>query len=209
MTLQEDKVLLDRIKRADEQAFHALFDRYWKPMTLSAYRRILNEEDAKDMVQEILISIWQRRDHIETDAEGSLSVYLFSALKYRVINYLVTCGRKDMYQAVLQRITELQSNNVADNILSKELQQVIDATVAGMSPRMQQAFRLSRYKGLSIREIANELSLSEQTVKNLITQSLQQLRRAVHLYYNGHPGMQEELTVMAGLVLLLGRSITA
>jgi RNA polymerase sigma-70 factor (ECF subfamily) len=71
------------------------------------------------------------------------------------------------------------SDGSDEQLLLKEVTQTVDAELSKMPVNMRQCFRLSRYEDKSIREIAAELKLSEQTVKNNISEALRRLRISV------------------------------
>jgi RNA polymerase sigma-70 factor (ECF subfamily) len=80
---------------------------------------------------------------------------------------------------------------------AKELESVINDEIASMSDTMRKAFVLSRHENKSIREIATELSLSEQTIKNNISQALDRLRKKTQSFY------AEPANILGVLIILL------
>lgn len=183
----DESVLFRRLQQGDEAAFEVLFDKYWKRLYLSAYRRLHNHEEAEDIVQEVLASIWQRRATLEPDANGSLQSYLFTALRYRIISFYAAVKTERFQGEVLEKLLYLRDDDQFNLIISKELQQLINTELANMPENMKKAYQLTRHENYSIREVANILQLSEQTVKNLITASCRKLRAAIEQYYAHEP----------------------
>ncbi len=82
---QSDIALLQLIKEGDHPAFDTLFDRYWKRLYQTAYARVNDQAIAQDIVQELFITIWQRR--LTMTVQLSLENYLLSAVRLSVISH--------------------------------------------------------------------------------------------------------------------------
>ena len=83
--LSESNFLLSAIQRGDQKAFDALFRRYYP--ALCAYgHRFVDLEDAEEIVQEIMLWIWEK--HSELIIESSLSQYLFKMTYHRALNLI-------------------------------------------------------------------------------------------------------------------------
>ena len=170
-----DAELLQSIKKDDAAAFKMLYDRYWEELYIKASKRV-NKDEAKDIVQEVMTTLWRRRNDIFTYEDGAIGRYLHTAVKYRVISYYA-------YTAAEIRKSDLfdvLSGQAFDQELeAKELSELIDRAVSDLPTRMQQIFRLSRQEDFSIADIAGQLNLSEQTVKNQLTEALKRIRATV------------------------------
>jgi len=170
-----DAELLQSIRGDDAAAFKMLYDRYWETLYLKACKRV-DKDEAKDMVQEVMTTLWRRRQEIRIDEDSAISRYLHTAIKYRVISYYAHSA------------TEIRNNNLfdvlsghaAENPLEvKELTQLLNQAIGQLPTRMQQIFRMSRQDDISITDIARQLNLSEQTVKNQLTEALKRIRTSV------------------------------
>ena len=134
---------------------------------MSAARR-MSEDDARDIIQELFVSLWVRRKHIPVDAK--VAEYLYTALRYRIINYLQASQVRLKYaNSILIESTSLSATTADGNLAVDELENFIQEAVDKMPRHMQEVFILSYKKGLSPKEIAAQLSLSVQTVKNYLT----------------------------------------
>lgn len=176
-----DAELLRAIKEGDAAAFRVLYDRYWERLYLKACQRV-DKDEAKDLVQEIMTTVWRRRNEIFTQGDGDIARYLFTAVKYRVISHYAYSAAEIKNGVVF----EILDGEVAANSLEvKELSKLIESEVNQLPARMQQIFRMSREEDLSITDIARQLSLSEQTVKNQLTEALKRLRASISARDNG------------------------
>lgn len=180
----DETMLLQRVREeGDVFAFKALFDLYWKPLYLAAYKRLHDHQEAEDIVQEVLAMIWQRRASLTTNEEGSLGAYLFTALRYRIISFYAEVRTERFQGEVLERLLRLPDDDPAAKLITKELQQLLREELNNMPDTMKRAYQLTRDYNYSIRETATTLNLSEQTVKNLITTSTKRIRSAIERYY--------------------------
>ncbi|ACU60919.1 RNA polymerase sigma-70 factor [Chitinophaga pinensis] len=188
-----DKLLLAALKKGDELAFSVLYDRYWAELYTMCYRRIGDEDAAKDIVQNIFVNLWTSRKEILI--ENTLAPYLNRAVRNRTISFY----KKNM--ASMSRDAQFQHEQVQyapdSSLDAKELEAVINDEIASMSDTMRKAFVLSRHENKSIREIATELSLSEQTIKNNISQALDRLRKKTQSFY------AEPANILGVLIILL------
>lgn len=175
MTRQlSDSDLLILLKKDDHKAYTELANRYREHLVRHVEIKIKNTEDAQDIVQEIFMSLWKNRAHIELNERGLLSSYLFKAAKYSVINYFSRPGITIAGEDVLHQMLAYPSAVKSDaNVMVKELRGVVDTALNELPKRQVIPYRLSREKNMSIKEIADHLSLSEQTVKNNISAVLQ------------------------------------
>ena len=172
-------MLLQAIRQGDAAAFKLLYDRYWQRLYVKACQRV-EKSEAKDIVQEVMTTLWRRRNDVFTFEDGEIGRYLFTAVKYRVISHYA-------YGAAEIRNTELFDLPAAyaNPLEAKEFSEFIESEIRQLPPRMQEIFRLSREEELSIGDIARRLNLSEQTVKNQLTEALRRLREAVRSSDNG------------------------
>lgn len=166
---------MEAIRADDQGAFRILYERHWKALYTKACKNV-NEDEAKDMIQEIMISFWNRRKQITITQEEDVSKYLFTALKYKTISFYANTAaqvkRSDFFEALLEVSPDLVFEG-------KELNAILYSAIETMPEKMQQIFRMSREEEISIADIAAQLNLSEQTVKNQISNALKRLRAIV------------------------------
>jgi RNA polymerase sigma-70 factor (family 1) len=186
-----DNILLAALRTGDEQAFKILYDRYWEELYVMIYRRLNDEAATKDIVQNIFVNLWTSRKSIMI--ESSLAPYLNRAARNRAISHY----KKGV--AIMARDYNFHNEQVQHspefNLEARELEAIINQEIEKMPDTMRKTFVLSRRENKSIREIATELSLSEQTIKNNISQALDRLRRKTKLFYS-------EPANLAGILLI-------
>jgi len=176
-----DQYLIMAMQSGDQKAFEALYERYWPEVYTMIYRRIKDREVAKDIVQDIFINLWRYRDKII--AEGSLAPLLNVTAKKQAISWYRKQTASKQRELLYHEDEVLVAPSTTE-LETKELQDLLDREIDQMPSNMQQSFRLSRYENKSIKEIAAELSLSEQTVRNNISMALERLRLQTRKFYS-------------------------
>lgn len=170
-----DNRLIDLIKEDNHPAFTTLVNRYWEELYRHIHARLKDEENTRDILQEIFITAWKNRTTIYTDANGTLASYLFKAARYCIIRQFSRAKQTIFSEELLENLLSHQST-AQEMLETKELEKRVRDELDRMPERLQSVYRLSRYAHLSNKEIASHLSLSEQTVKNNISIALHHLR---------------------------------
>lgn len=180
---KSDKELFQAMRSGDEYAFQCIFDRYWHPLFSFVYNLINDEDQVKDILQNAFIEIWHKKESLLI--EDSIMPYLITVTKNEVMSLFrkdkIRLAGDEILIANLKRV-----NHPDEHLIAGELQSAIDTELVKMPSNMRQCFQLSRYEQKSIRDIANELMLSEQTVKNNISEALRRLRNHLTSYSSGH-----------------------
>ena len=172
----DEKQLISRLKNNDQKAFDEIFNHYYSRVYNLAYHFLHNREDSQEIVQIVFIAIWENRSQI--DVEKSFSAYIQSIARHNVFNQLKKAVyRQRFIDYSLQQSEEAISD---DSYQLKELQEVLENAISEMPPRRREIFHLSRNKGLSYKEIAIKLSITESTVNTQISKSIEFLRKKMH-----------------------------
>lgn len=172
-TSLSDYQLLDFIHDGDEQAFNVIYERYSPLLYIYGCKIITDSDDVKDILQEIFISLWTKKSvHINT----SFSAYIYSAMKYKLFDYIDKKKVRQGYAASLQEFIS-KGEYVTDNqVLENELASQIEKEIDNLPPKMREVFILSRKANQSYQEIADQLNISDKTVKKQISNALKIMR---------------------------------
>lgn len=172
----DDSAWLSRLKDGDEGAFTALYNRFWKLLFVIAAKKLNDLSEAEEIVQEIFLDIWNRRENLQIN--GSLSAYLSACAKYKVISLMAKKNLNERYQQHIAAQSELDFST--QNWLQfEELRSQLEKETEKLPEKCQLVFRLSRETGLSQRQIANHLGISEKTVESHLTKALRTLRTSL------------------------------
>ncbi len=177
MTILEtlpDHELVDLLKSGEHAAFVKIYERYWTVLYLHARKILRNEAEAEDVVQEIFSSLWLKRENI--CLKSTLSSYLYSSVRYRIFNQIEHKKVISDYLKSLQQFIR-EGELVTDELYrEKELADLIEKEIQALPSKMRQIFELSRKQYLSYKEIAEQLEISEHTVKSQVSNALRILK---------------------------------
>ncbi|WP_184549225.1 RNA polymerase sigma factor [Mucilaginibacter sp. FT3.2] len=169
-----DHELLVCIKEGSKGAFEVIYDRYWAGMYIHAYNMLKEEDEAKDVVQELFTHLWSHCNELELRL--SLKGYLYTSLRNRILNIFDKSRVRKKYTNSLVTYFEEGHSVVEEQFREKELRYIIDQEVANLPEKMRQVFLLRRNEHLSHKEIAEELQISDKTVKKQINNAIKLLK---------------------------------
>lgn len=174
-----DQDLVVRLKQGDEQAFAAIYKHYAAGLLVYAGARLFFAEDARDIIQDVFVKLW--RDRQTLTIHTGLANYLYTATRNRVIDHIRKNAVREEYGILIQYLGAAGSPDASAQLELKELHQRVSLALESLSPKVREVYRLSREQHLSIPEIAAQLQVSEQTIKNQLTTALNHLRKTLVL----------------------------
>ncbi len=162
-----DSELAGLLRDGKESAFSEIFRRYHGPLFLHALKMLQDDEQAKDIVQEMFAVLWAK--HTEVNVRGSLEGYLFTAVKNRILDHFAHQKVVDKYTDSLNSFIEAGEIAVDDVLIAKQLKALIEKEIALLPAKMREIFELSRMEGLSHKQIAEKLRITEHTIKSQLS----------------------------------------
>ncbi len=174
-----DYDLFELFTKGDDRAFAEIYERYKGPLFMHSYRILENEEEAKDVLQELFTALWSKREQIHL--QSSLSAYLYSATRNRVLDLIAHRQVKQRYIDSLSDFISSGTCITEEHLREKELASMIEKEVSLLPERMRLIFELSRNHDRSYKEIAEELNISDKTVKKQVSYALKILRERLDL----------------------------
>jgi RNA polymerase sigma-70 factor (ECF subfamily) len=168
-----DEGLLKLLKQQELGAFEEIYFRYWKKLYSSAYKRVQSREISEELVQDIFASLWLNRQVQQIEI---LSSYLFTAIKYKVINHLEKEMSRRAYVDAQVLSIHSSDNSTEEAVLLNELNTALEKEIQKLPPKRQQIFKMSRQENLSIKQVASHLGISEKTAENQLGKALKVLK---------------------------------
>lgn len=177
LTIISTEEIIRRLKKDDKSAVDELFS-YYYPRLYHFSKSILKiENEIDDILQEVFVKIWLNRQKIG-NAE-TFNAYIFTITKNEVLN-LIRNNLKDQTfkdELFLRSVAEeYQTQNLIE---FDEIKMGIDKIVTSLPEKRQQVFILSRTEGLSNKEIAQQLNISEKTVEDHITHAIKYIKNSM------------------------------
>ncbi|MFB6231451.1 MAG: RNA polymerase sigma-70 factor [Salinibacter sp.] len=159
-----------KLRASDREAYTDLFDAMHAPLLRYA-TRLTDEDAAYDVVQNAFVSLWQMRASIDPDR--SLKSLLYTLVRNEALNQRRAMDRRqDRHAAYSPNRRPSPSDQVETDALQTRLRRWID----DLPEQQREAFRLSRFDGLTHKEIADVMDIAPRTVTNHVTKALQTLR---------------------------------
>lgn len=175
--ITEDFLLLEKVKDGSKIAFNLLFEKHWEKAYSDAHKRLKNEEDAKDIVQEIFTKIWLNR---QTQQIENFPAYLHVSIRNNVIKLLSKQKPIHPFFDILENIPE--KNAEADSgLLWNEFLQSYQALLEKMPAKRQQIFRLRYHEDLTTKDISRQLGITRKTVQNQLGKAIESLKVALNI----------------------------
>lgn len=176
-----DAKLLQLLQQDDDDAFTAIYLRYWDRLTVVAMNRLGNLEEAREVVQEVFCNLWRRREQLEIN--HSLNTYLAAAVKYEVFKRFAVKSRQRRLREQALDSWQEAAEDTLDKLQANELQTELFTLVKALPEKCRIVFQLSRDKGYTQKQIASELGIAEKTVEAHLSTALRKLRVGLsHLF---------------------------
>ncbi|MBB5438132.1 RNA polymerase sigma-70 factor (ECF subfamily) [Pedobacter sp. AK017] len=175
-----DAELLKLLKQSNHAAYTEIYKRFSGLLYIFLCKRIKDQDDAKDILQELFTNLWLKRETIEVP--GVLAAYLYSAVRNTMLNYI---QRNQSQKRRIQTLKDFidQEPVMTDHLIrEKQLAAIIEKEVNLLPDKMRWVFLLTRKNNLSHHEIASELNISPETVHSHTKRALKILR--VRLSYD-------------------------
>jgi RNA polymerase sigma-70 factor (family 1) len=172
-----------------EDQFKSLFVRFKKP--IHDYIRVLTGSHslAEEITQVVFVRLWKKMDALHEIEH--IDYYIFRIARNESMRYFRKAAVETQLFRDLQKRMTAENNNVAEYINYTETAAVLDKAIASLSPQRQKVYQLSRRQGLRIDEIAAEMKLSVNTVRNHLVEALRQIR----LFYMNYLSVAVKLII--------------
>jgi len=167
--LSDDNHLWLLVKKDNQEAFEVLYNRHVKAIFKAIASRISDREVAKELTQDVFISLWEKRQAIQPTS-GIFS-YMYGMAINRILNHYrrhkIHKEHFDSWNTLLENHIDLSELSLAfQQAHNEEMESLLEHTVAAMPERMRQVYELRYEKNLRIDEVASRLSISPHTVHN-------------------------------------------
>ena len=172
-----DQELVALLAQDNREAFTELYQRYWDKIFAVAIHRLGDVQEAEEVVQEIFLSLWARRNNLQLT--HSLHTYLSVAVKYKVINHLARQHRRQLRLDELTNAAPPAPNSIAEWLNEKELRIQLEKGIANLPEKCRIVFLLSREENKTYAEIAAALNISQKTVEAHMSKALSTLRQSL------------------------------
>ncbi len=169
-----DHLAVENLQKGDVKAFDDLFSKYSSRLFSFSLKYLKSNEEAEEVVQEVFLYIWDKRDGLKPDQ--SFNSYIFT-IAYNIIKkYFLKKARDNTFKDDLI-YSLLQQENKLDQIIDyKFLLEKVEVYINALPKRRKEIFIKRKYDGLSVKQIAEELGISPNTVENQLASAQKQIQ---------------------------------
>ena len=159
---------------SQDVAFEEIYNLFYKPGVAFLITIVKDLEEAENLVQEVFIKIWLRKDKMVLD--NSLKPYIFTCLKNIAFDYLRRIEKEDsIKQLYFEQMKEAPNYDFEQGEFSEIVNQAVDK----LSEKRKMIIKLNFEDGKSYQEIAQIMSISKNTVKNQLIKAKQHLKSSI------------------------------
>lgn len=182
--------LIALIRASNHEAFDELHSRFWHPLYRIAYKKIGDQEETNDLLQDMFIELWVKRETL--NFSNTVKNWLRNRLWFKIAIYFRNKGFKDKHQENFIQFlkNETETANSFDTIELKEAESyyeeilnTINECIEDMPERMKEIFLLSKSENHSVKEIASKLNISPKTVKTQLERATSKLRKVTEQHH--------------------------
>ncbi len=176
---QDDLKLWNQISSGDVNSFSTLFNNYYNPLYIYAYRFVKDISAAENIVQEVFVFLWTKREKIQI--KYSLKSYLYTAVRNHSLNHL----KQQSFTESLDEKPDLHNKSIhspEDEFIKKEFHLKVQEAIGQLPEKCRQIYLMNRYDNLKYREIAEILGISVNTVKTQLNRALKSLLKYLNSF---------------------------
>jgi len=173
--LHTEKELVEKLKEGDSFAFEVLFYKYRNKVKGFAQKMVPSQIDPEETVQEVFVKLWLKKEMI--NPEKDFQSYLFSIAKNLVLDHLKSAVNRKLYFVDEHFQQDLQSDESLEHTIPTDFEEQMLSLIEQIPERRREIFRLSRFEGMTYKQIAERLNITENTVDSQIRNALAFLRK--------------------------------
>ncbi len=169
----------DPIREEEIESFKQVFETYYEGLYRFALVLVQQEEVARGLVQDMFLKIWEKRDQLP--AEDRIKTYLFTGMHRRALNWI----RHEKITRAFENNSwqEWMHLNQAPPEINPFLKEALAEAIDGLPDRARDCFHFTQIMGLSLKETAKEMDISEKTVENQLGIARKKLQKKLRRYY--------------------------
>ena len=180
--LAADTEMLQAVGRRDVAAFQAFYRKFNSLLYATIFRVLNDHQDTEDIMQEVLVQVWQKA-HLYEPSKGKPLTWVTTMARNRAIDRIRAKQRRaklnDDFEQETKPLQAEFEEDTSDLVTSNENDKVVQSAVLELTPDQQEAIQLAYFGGLTQSEIAEKLNEPLGTVKARIRRGVQRLEQVV------------------------------
>jgi RNA polymerase sigma-70 factor, ECF subfamily len=165
---------IEALQQGDAVVFEMIFKNYYERLCNYANSFISDMDEAEEIVQTTFITLWEKKTQI--DIHTSMKSYLYQAVHNQCLNKIKHDHVKQTHFEYITYQNNIESPDGYQNMVGKELDEMINNSINSLPPQCRTVFMLSRFENCSYAEIAKQMNLSVKTIENHMGKALRIMR---------------------------------
>ncbi|VFB15104.1 RNA polymerase ECF-type sigma factor [Bacteroides heparinolyticus] len=171
---------IEALQNGNHKAFEEVFLAYFDKVKCFLTGILRSESDAEELAQDIFVKLWM--NHTSINPNKGFSFYLYAIARNTALNHLKHKLIEENFRKTFDDLDE--GVDSSDEILyAKEIGLLVEMAVYRMPAQRRKIYQMSREKGVSNSEIAEELGVSKKTVENQLSLALQDIKRVISFFF--------------------------
>jgi RNA polymerase sigma-70 factor (family 1) len=173
---QDEHLWAESLRNGQHDALSHFFKLHHKALCFFANRMVQNQEEAEDIVSDCFLKVWKRRQDFETDT--NIKSFLYISCRNACFDYLKHLKVKTFAQQNYFNHLTHSEDLILYTIMEAEFMEILSREIELLPEQCQKIFKLIYFQGKKTDEIAQELDLSVQTVRNHKSRAVELLKTA-------------------------------
>lgn len=181
--MNKESLYIKELKNGSQAAFNTLYDIYCARLYGYCYQYTKSHQDAEEIVQDVFVKLWTYKETIRD--EDTILYFLFRIARNQLINNYRSKMNSPTFEEYVSynNDSSLSVNTTTQAIEYDDFCKLIDSIRQTLPETQQKVYEYSKHQQMSNKEIAETLHLSEQTVKNQLSQALKVFKEKLSKYY--------------------------
>jgi len=178
--LKNEEVVWRTFKQGDKQAFAALYGRYFKMLFQYGLKVSEDRDFVKDCIHDLFIDLWRNKENL-TDPK-SVKAYLLSAIQHKLLRQLsrVRTRQNEITRMKFPAFVDCREDQMIEDQIHLEQNYIVSKALNALTKRQQEAIYLKFYSNLSYKEVAATMSISVDSIYNLISKAIDCLQHELN-----------------------------
>lgn len=170
--------LFEMIREDDPEAFDKLYHLFYAPLCVFANRYLEDNNAVEDCIHDIFLKIWKDRKSISINT--SVRSYLLTTTRNHCLNLIEKRKTELTYEQYILNTYDPYSPE--DLYSVEELEDMIEKAIEKLPEKYRTVFKMSRFKYMTYKEIAEKQNISIKTVEAYMHKSLAMLSISLKEY---------------------------
>ena len=179
-TIEKQRKILLSVRNGSEKAYQELYEQWVSRLYGFVFQYLKSKDATDDVVQETFLRIWSNRANLNPDV--SFKSYLFTI----AYHFLLKEMRRQLNNPLMEDYVEYLNRSSTETAEAESLMcydQFVNALEKGKQHLSRIIFEMNKEYGMSISEISEKLSITNQVVRNQLCMALKILRVELRQYY--------------------------